>query len=157
MVLDTEVDLNKGPPFGPLGLPDQTDSGLHRSSVPLSGVTWNTRADDVIPVGGASPVSGDYVVQIQIPTVEYSPAVLAGVFVPLKNIVPGKFDLFLGKTVVKHEKNDPGYSDFEGNGVDTFRVCILLGQILPLGEVESLERAIVVGEDDLGASLEEQG
>jgi len=47
-------------------------------------------------------------------------------------------------------------SFFEGDGRDGFRVRRLFGNVLPLAEVEGVEGAIVVVEDNLSVTLEDK-
>ena len=52
-------------------------------------------------------------VEIQVFAVEDLAAVLAGVFVPLEDIVPRKLDLLLGQMVVNDQQDYAGHPDPE--------------------------------------------
>src|SRR4051812_24003287 len=86
-------DVDKRPPFRPLWLANQAHAGLVRQAVALPRIARNAGADDILPVREPALVAWDHVVQIQVPPVQVLSAVLAGVFVALKEIVPGEFHL----------------------------------------------------------------
>ena len=80
-------------------------------------------------------VARDDVVQVQILAVEYFVAVLAGVFVPLVDVVPGEFH-FLARHAVEEKQHDhAGNPDLEGHGVDHVLRGFALGEIPPAGEI----------------------
>ena len=81
---------------------------------------------------------------------------LTGVAIALENIVPGELHLLLGKSIENDQKNDPGNPDSEGDGMDAFRVRILLGEIVPLTEVKRLKRTVAGVENHLGAAFKEK-
>src|SRR5690349_25151159 len=97
--LEPEIDLHKGPPLRPLRLPDQMHPGFMRRPVRLDRIALDTRANDVFPCGWSSPVTGDDMIQVQVLAIKLVTAVLAGVLVPLEDVVPGKLDLFLRQAV----------------------------------------------------------
>ena len=156
VVRDPEIDLDKRPPFGAFGFAYQMDPGLVRRAVGLPGVARNAAADDVFPACGTSPVAGNDVVEVQILPVEEFSAILAGITIPLEDVVAGEFDLLFRKAV-KHDQHDhSGNADFERNRVDALRMGCLLGEIMPLAEVVSLELAIRSAEHHLGVTLKEK-
>jgi hypothetical protein len=55
-------------------------------------------------------------VQVQILPVKHAPAILAGVLVPLKNVVARKLYFLLGQPVVNEQQNDSRHADAEGDG-----------------------------------------
>lgn len=75
-------------------------------------------------------------IQIQVPPVFDLAAILAGVGVPLENILPGQLDLFFGNPVKKHEDNDPGNPDPETDGSQGILPLIVLAEFPPAVEVE---------------------
>ena len=83
-------------------------------------------------------------------------AVLAGVLVPLENVVARELDFLLRQPVVDEQQDDARHADAEGNGADRFRVRLLLGEVAPFVEIKGLERAVVAVEHDLGVALEQQ-
>ncbi len=84
-------------------------------------------------------------------------AVLAGVAVALKNVVPGEFDFLFGKAVEHQQEDDARDADFKRNCGDGFRVRFLCGKIAPLVETECLESAVGVAEDHLRVPLKNKG
>jgi hypothetical protein len=88
-------------------------------------------------------------IQIEILPLKNAAAVLAGVPITLKNIVPRELDLFLWQPVEKDEQNDPRNTNPEGNGVDAFGVGLLLREIVPLVEIESSEGTIFAIQDHM--------
>src|ERR1017187_9563447 len=86
VVMQAEVDLDERPPLGPFGLADKMQAGLLGRAVGLLRVAFDAGADDVFPRRRAAAVARDDVIQVQILAVEDAAAVLAGVFVALKNV-----------------------------------------------------------------------
>jgi hypothetical protein len=151
------MDLHKRAPFRPFGFANQVHTGLGWGAVALTSVTLDTGANDVLPNGWPTSIPWDDVIQVQIFTLKSAPAVLAGVFIPFENIMPGKFDLFLGITVKNDKQNDAGHPDFEGDGADALRVWFLLREILPLVEVVGLKRTVAGVQHNLGPPFKQKG
>ena len=84
------------------------------------------------------------------------PAVLAHIIVPLENIMPGEFDLFLGHAIKHDQQNDPWNAELEGDGMNAFWMRLLLGKILPLVKTVSLEGAVLRPKNHLGMTFKEQ-
>ena len=126
------------------------------SPVRLVSIALDARANDVLPRRGSASVAWNDVVQIEIFSLKYPAAVLAGVLVPLKDVVPSKLDLFLRQTIEKQQENHLRNAQTQGDAVNTFVVRFLSGKIGPLVEVEGLERAVGHAHDDLGVAFEEQ-
>jgi hypothetical protein len=78
-------------------------------------------------------------IQIQIPPVFDVATILAGVGVPLENILAGQLHLFFGNSVKKHEDNDPGNPDPEADGSQGILPLIVLTEFPPTVEVEGPE------------------
>src|ERR1017187_11039531 len=72
-----------------------------------------------VPYGRVAVARND-VVQVQILPVKHAPAILAGVLVPLKNVVARELYLLLGQPVVNKQQNRSRHADAEGNGADGF-------------------------------------
>ncbi len=116
--LGVEGDVQEGLPPGALRLAAQAHSGLVRQAVGFLCVATNAGAHNVFPVGLAAAIARDDVVQVQVFAVEHFVAVLAGVFVPFVDVVPGEFH-FLARHAVKEEQHDhAGDSDLQRDGVD---------------------------------------
>jgi hypothetical protein len=157
VVVHPEIDLNKRTPFGALGFADEMHPGFLRSVVGLAGVAGDAGANDVFPSRGTAAIARDDVVQIQVFAIQGLAAILAHVIVPFENVVPGEFD-FLLRQAVEHDKQDDTRDAYsEGDGVDAFRMRILLGEILPLIEAEGLESAVVSPKDGLCMPFEKKG
>jgi hypothetical protein len=155
--VEAQMDLNERTPFWSFRLANQVHAGLGRGAVALACVALDTGADDVFPNRWSTSVPWNDVIQIQIFPLKSAPTVLAGVLIPLENIMPGKFDLFFGITVKKDKQNDARHPDFEGDCADAFRVWFLLREILPLVEVVSLKRTILGVQDNLSPPFKQKG
>src|SRR5262252_134790 len=94
--------------------------GFLWKSIALTGVTRNTRADDILPGGGSAAVARDDVVEIQVVTIESDAAILAGILVALENIVAGELYFFFRKPIEKKQHNDPRHPDLPENGLYQF-------------------------------------
>ena len=105
VVMEAEIDLHEGPPLRAFRPADEAHPGFLRRAVGLLSVAGDAGTDNVLPGGGAAAVSRNDMVQVQIFPLEYMPAILAGVFVPFKNVVPGEFDFLLWKPV-EHDQED---------------------------------------------------
>jgi len=75
-------------------------------------------------------------IQIQIPPVFDLAAILAGVGVPLENILAGQLHLFFGNPVKKHQDNHPGDTDPETDGSQGILPLIVLTEFPPTVEVK---------------------
>ena len=157
VLVQAEIDLHERSPLRSLRFADQMHPGLLRGVVCFDRITLDAGANDILPGSWTSTVPWDDVIKIQILAVENAAAVLAGILVALENIVPGKLDLFLGQMVIDHKEDDPGDPDAKRDGGHRLRVGLLLGQIVPLGETEGLERTVDAIEDSLCMALKEQG
>ena len=74
-------------------------SRLVGQTIPLAGVAGNARADDIFPGGLAPAIARKDMIDIKPTAIEADAAVLAGVLVPLEDIMTRELDLFLGKAV----------------------------------------------------------
>ena len=126
VVLEAEVDLDEGTPFGPAGLADEVHADFLRGVIGLEGIAGDTGADDIFPGGGAAAVAGDDVVEVEVLSVEDGAAVLAGIFVAFEDVVPGELDFLFGKAVKDGEQDDAWDAEAEGDGGDGFRVRLLV-------------------------------
>src|SRR6185369_1447348 len=105
VVMKAEVDLDKGPPLGPLGFSDQPHARFLRRAIGLLSVTRNAGTDNVLPGGRSAAVPRDHVIQIEILAIERPAAVLAGVLVSLENVVPCELDLLFRQPIEHHQQN----------------------------------------------------
>lgn len=113
-----EGDIHKGTPFWTLGLFQQMHPGLVRQTVPLPGIAGDAGADHIFPSSLSSTVSWEDMVDIEMAPVKVNAAVLAGILIALKDIVPREFDLFLWQAVKEAKDNDPGDTDAQRNRLE---------------------------------------
>src|SRR5579872_6155803 len=152
VLVQTEVDLHERTPLGPFRFANQVQAHFLGRMVCLACVTRDAGADDVLPGGGAAAVAGNDMIEVQILAIERLAAVLAGVLVPLENVVAGELDLLLGQPVKHNQQDDPGYANFEGDGMNAFGMRLLLGKVLPLAETERLEGTVFHTKHRLGVA-----
>lgn len=156
VLMQAEIDLYKRTPLRPLRLADQVHSRFLRGPIRLERIAFDAGANNIFPGCGAAAIARDDVIEIQIVAVEGLAAILARVLIALKNVVPCEFDLFLGQVVIDHEQYDSRHTNPKRHGSDRFRMWLLLGKIVPLGEIISLERAIASIQHNLGVALKKQ-
>jgi hypothetical protein len=113
VVGDAEIDLDEWTPLRPFRLADQAQAGFVRRAVGLVRVALDAGANNVLPSGRSAAITRNYVVEVQVFALENLSAVLAGVLVPLEDIVPGELHLFLGHAVEQHQHDDAGHADAE--------------------------------------------
>ena len=143
VMVQVEVDLHKGTPFGSLGLADEVHAGFLRGAVRFAGIALDAGANDVFPRGGAAAVAGNDVVEVQVFALEYLAAVLAGVFVPFKNVVPREFHFFLGHAIEHDQQDDPRHANAEGDGFYGFGMRFTQREIVPLSEIVSAKGTVI--------------
>jgi len=151
-----EMDLHKRTPFGPLGFADEVHAGFARRAVGFAGVAGDAGADNVFPTGRATPVARDDVVEVQVFSLESLAAILAGVVVALKDVVPREFDFFFGHPVVQEQQDDARHANAKGDGVNRFLRRRFVREIAPFLKIEGAERAVGMGQHRLGMALKEQ-
>ncbi len=156
VLVEREIDLQEGTPLRPLGLADEAHSSLLRQPVRLERIALDAGADDILPGCRAAPVARNDVVQVQVVAIKSLAAVLAGVLVSLEDVVPGEFHILLWQVIVNDQKNHPRHPDAKGNRAHRFGVRFVLGEVVPLVEVEGLKRTIVAVEHNLSVALEQE-
>ena len=139
VVVQAEVDLHERTPFRALRFADQPQAGFLGSAIGLFRVARNARANDVFPGGRTAAVAREDVVQIQVFPLECLAAILAGVFVPLENVVSGEFDFLFRKPIEHDQEDHPGNANPERNRADAFGMRVLPRKIPPLTEIVGLE------------------
>lgn len=157
VAIQGEIDLHKWTPFRPLGFADEMQAGLLRGAIGFLGIALDTGANDVFPRCRATAIARDDVVEIQILPFKDPSAVLARIFVALKDIMAGELHFLLGQAVVNHQEDDPRHADAERDGMDGFIVGRVGGDIAPLAEIEGAKRAVFGSDDNLGLTLKEKG
>lgn len=156
VLVQAEINLNERTPFWPFRFADQVQPSLQRCAITLAGITFDAGTDDVFPSGGPAAITGNDVIQIQIFAIKNAPAILAGVFVALKNVVPRELDFLFGQPIKCEQQNHLGNSDFERDGMNAFRMRLALGKMMPLAKIKSLEGTVRALQHHLGVTLEEE-
>ena len=152
-----EIDLHKRTPFWALGFAHEVHAGFVGRVVGLAGVARDARANDVFPSGRPAAVARDDVVEIEIFPVEDVAAVLAGVFVALKDVVARELHFFLRHPVIHEEQDNLGQPDAEGDGVNGIVVRSVGGDIAPFLKIKGAKGAVRIFSHHLGLALEEEG
>lgn len=156
MRLRGEEDIYKGAPFRAFRFSGKTHIGLVRKTVSFTRVAGNAGANDIFPSGLPPSIPREDMIQVEHFAGKNAIAILAGVFVPLENIVTSEFHLLLRKPL-KHEKdNNPRNSNLHGNGLRHLPVGMVLGKIPPTLEVVGDESLTGVGVHHLGVALVEK-
>ena len=159
VLLTVESNMQERPPLWTLRFPNERHVRLAREAVALPRVTRNAGADDVFPSRQAAFVPWQDVIEVQLLALENLPAVLAGVIVALEHVVAGKFHFLLRQAIEKKEDNDAWDADLPRDRRDHFVLGLGRrdGKITPAGEIVGREIVLLIGRDDLGVSLIEEG
>lgn len=148
-------EADERPALRPGRLSQEAHIRLVRQPVRLADIARNTGADDVFPVRLPAVMTRDHVVEIQLASVKNAPAILALVFIALKDVVAGKLDFLLRKLVKGVQQNDLGHPDPIANRMhtrDIFQRWILARKIDPIHQAEHLI-AVFRGVNNLGMVL----
>lgn len=156
VVAHPEIYLDERPPLWTFGFADEVEAGFLRGAVGFFGITLDAGANDIFPGGRAAAIARDHVVKIQVAPIEHLAAILAGVVVAFEDIVAREFHFLLRHPVEEAEQDDARHADPERNGMDAFRVRLLIRKIVPLRKVVGLEGPIGVVEDHLRVPFEEE-
>ena len=151
-----EREVDERFPFRPFRLFDKVHVYLVIKTISLSRITWNTGANDVFPGRESAFIAWDDVVKVEVFAFEDFPAILAGIFVSLEDVMPGEFDFFFRHPVEHHENDDARDADFELNGVDHFLIGIALRNVPPAFEIMRGKIVARLCEDDLCLPLKKQ-
>ena len=106
-----KIDLDKRPPLRTFRLPDQVQTGFLRRVICLARVAGNAGANDVLPRGGTAAIPRNDVIQIQVLAFENFSAVLAGIAIPLENVMSGKLHFFFWQAIKHHQQNHARHAD----------------------------------------------
>lgn len=87
-------DIDEGAPLRPLRFLQELHPCLMWESIPFAGVAGNAGANDILPCCLSSAVAGQYVIDIQIVTLEVFTAILACVHIALKDVESREFYFF---------------------------------------------------------------
>ena len=120
MLRRRKCDMHKRTPLRSLRLPDQTHVRFLREAVAFARVTLDARANHIFPCRRPSPVARHYMIEIQLVALKNLTAILAGVLVALKNVVPRKLHFLLRETIEKEQHNHTRHANFPRNSRDHF-------------------------------------
>jgi hypothetical protein len=96
------------------------------------------------------------VVQIEVLAIAGFAAVLAGVLVTFKDIVPRELHFLLRHVIINQEEDDSWHPEPEADCSDGVGIGVLLRKVLPFSKVERLERTVVAVEHDVGMTLKQK-
>ena len=113
VLLQAEADLHERAPFRALGFAHEIHAGLVRRAVGLARVALDARAHDVFPSRRPAAIARDDVVQVQILAVKNVAAILAGIFVALKNVVTRELHFLFRQPVIHQKQDDARDADAE--------------------------------------------
>lgn len=156
MRMGGDRDVHEWSPSGPLGLSNESHSGLVREAVSLARVAGNARTHDVFPIRLPAAIARHYVVQIQHLTRENLAAILASVVVPLKNIVAREFDFLLRQALEEQKHNHPWHTNPHRHCLRHLRIRMTLRKVLPTLEVMSEKTLTALCGDHLRVTLVKQ-
>ena len=148
--------LHKWPPLRSLWSSDQRHLRFLRKPVAFAGITFDARADHILPRGRSATVPRDHVIQIEIVPFKKLAAVLARVLVPLENVVAGKFYLLLRQPIEKQKHDHARDPDLPGNRRHQFVIGRGRRDITPAFEIVSQEIVRFIGRNDVGMASVDQ-
>ncbi|MDB6146337.1 MAG: hypothetical protein JWO45_1, partial [Spartobacteria bacterium] len=123
-----------------------------RQTVALAGIAGDTRANNVFPSGLATAVARHDVIEVKLAAVENVTAILAGIFVALEDIVPGKLHFFLRQPVKKQKNNDAWHPNFPRDGSDNFLFRGGGREIAPAFEIMRQKIICIIRRHDVGVA-----
>ena len=157
MLVQAETDLDERPPFRALGFAHETHSGFLRRAIGFARIALDAGADNVFPNRRPAAIARNHVIKVQIFAIKNIAAILAGIFIALKNVMAREFDFFLRQPVINEQQDDARHADAKGDGVNRFFVRRIFGKVAPFVKIESAERAVVAVDHDLRLALKKQG
>ena len=112
MLLAVECNVDKRSPFWTLRFANERHVRLVREPITFARIARDARTNDVLPRRQAAFIAGQNVIEIQLLALEHFSAVLTGVVVAFKDIVPGKLHFLLRQPIKKEEHDDARHPDF---------------------------------------------
>ncbi len=143
--------MQRRAPARALGLTEEAHTGLGRRAIAFASVARDAGADDIFPAHLATAVTGHHMIEVQHLSGEDLAAILTSVLVAVENIIPSKFDLFFRKTIIEEKHDHTRHPHFESHGAHHISAAIVLGDIMPLFEIERLV-AIALFMDNMSVS-----
>ena len=108
-----KCDLDKRAPFRALWFADQRHVCFTREAIALLRITRNAGANDIFPRGRSAAIARDNMIEVEIVAIEDVAAVLAGILVPLENVMSRKLYFFFRQSIEEQQHNDARNADFE--------------------------------------------
>jgi len=152
MLRRRESDMQERPPLRSLRFANQRHLRFLRKTVAFARVTRNARANYVFPSRCPTAIPWHYVIEIQIITIKSAAAVLAGVLVPLENVVAGKLHFLFRQPIKKEQHDHARHPDLPRNRLDEFVIGRVRRKIAPAFEIVRQEIIRVVRGDDMRVS-----
>src|SRR5207247_5000278 len=106
-------NLHEWPPLWSLRFADQAHVRFTREPVAFARIAGDARADHVFPSRGPAPVTRHDMIQIKLAAIEELAAVLAGVLVSLKYVVPSELYVLLRQPIEHKQHDHPRDPDLE--------------------------------------------
>jgi hypothetical protein len=139
MRLGGEGDVYKGAPFRAFRFSSETHIRLVRETIPFTRIARNAGTNDIFPSGLPTAITRKDVIQVEHFAGKNTIAILAGVFIPLENIVTSELHLFFRKPLKNEKNNDSRDANLHGNGLGHLPVGMALRKIPPTFEIMSDE------------------
>lgn len=156
MLRRRKCDMHKRAPLRSLRLANQTHVRFPRKPVAFACVTLDARANHIFPRRRPASVARHDMIEIQLVSLENPAAILAGVFVPLENIVTRKLHFLLRETIKEKQHNHARNSDLPRNGRDRFVFWRSYRKIAPTFEIMRQKIVSFVRRDDVGMARIDQ-
>ena len=106
-----------------------------RKPIAFARVTWDARADDVLPCRRPSSIARYDMIEIQLVALKNLAAILAGVFVTLENIVARELHFLFRETIEEEQHDHARHADPPRNCRDHFVFRRGHGKIAPTLEI----------------------
>src|SRR4029434_4446934 len=112
MLLAAERNVDERSPFRTLRFANERHMRLVREPITFSRIARDARTNNVLPRREAAFIARQNVIEIQLLALEHFSAVLTGVVVAFKDIVPGKLHFLLRQPTQYERHDDPRHPDF---------------------------------------------
>lgn len=148
-----EIEVQVWTPHGLFRFSDEGHPRLLGRAVGFSGVALLAATDDILPGGLSAEMARDDMVEVELPSINGFPTILAGVLVSLVDVLAGELDVFVRRLVVEYQKDDgrDGYPVIDAVN-EAERTVGGEGEIPPILVTEALERAVFL-KDGVGVPL----
>ena len=147
-----KCDVHKRAPLRALRFANQTHLRFPRQTVALARIARDTGANHVLPDGESASVARHDVIEIQVVPLKELAAVLAGVLIALKYIVPRKFHFLFRQPIEEEQHDHTRHPNLPRNRGDDFVIGRGGGKIAPTVEVMREEIVFVVGGNHVGVA-----